>query len=118
MTHRLSVGVGLWNMRSTARRPRAHTALYRELLIDARRVDELGFDSLWLGEHRTWYDGWCPQPVLAAAAVLATTSRLRVGTAIHLLPQHDPKRAALAAVTTAELFPHRLELGVGLGYRR
>jgi alkanesulfonate monooxygenase SsuD/methylene tetrahydromethanopterin reductase-like flavin-dependent oxidoreductase (luciferase family) len=117
MSRPLAVGVGSWNLRSTARRPRTHTALYRDLLADALVVEQLGFDSLWLSEHRTWYDGWCPQPVLAAAAVLAATARLRVGTAIHLLPQHDPQRAARAAATTATLFPERLQLGVGLGYR-
>ena len=113
----LSVGVGSWNLRSTARRPRPHTALYREVLEDARLVEACGFDSLWLTEHRFWYDGWCPQPVLVAAAVLAATERLKVGTGIHLLPQHDPERAAHVAATVDSLFAGRLDLGVGLGYR-
>ena len=48
-------------------------------------------------EHRLWYDGWCPQPLVAAAAVAGATERLRVGTAMLLLPQHDPHRIAAAA---------------------
>jgi alkanesulfonate monooxygenase SsuD/methylene tetrahydromethanopterin reductase-like flavin-dependent oxidoreductase (luciferase family) len=80
-------------------------------------VEDLGFDSIWLTEHRFWYDGWCPQPVLVAGALAAVTSRLRIGTAVHLVGQHDPRRAALTVATVAGLSAGRLELGVGLGYR-
>jgi alkanesulfonate monooxygenase SsuD/methylene tetrahydromethanopterin reductase-like flavin-dependent oxidoreductase (luciferase family) len=111
------VGVGLWNFRSTARRPAAMQSLYRRGIDDARLVESLGFDSLWLGGHRFWYDGWCPQPVLAASALLAATHRLSIGTAVHLLPQHDPARAAATVRSLEHLFPGRLELGIGLGYR-
>jgi alkanesulfonate monooxygenase SsuD/methylene tetrahydromethanopterin reductase-like flavin-dependent oxidoreductase (luciferase family) len=111
------IGVALWNMRSTASRPAAFESLYRQAIDDARLVEELGFDSIWFGEHRFWYDGWCPQPVLVAAAAAAATKRLHVGTSIHLLGQHDPTRAALVIATADALSSNRLELGVGLGYR-
>jgi alkanesulfonate monooxygenase SsuD/methylene tetrahydromethanopterin reductase-like flavin-dependent oxidoreductase (luciferase family) len=104
-------------MRSTARQPGAFTGLYERAIDDARYAESLGIDSFWLAEHRFWYDGWCPQPVLAAAAVAASTERLKVGTGIHLLPQHDAARAAVRARTVERLFPGRIALGVGLGYR-
>jgi alkanesulfonate monooxygenase SsuD/methylene tetrahydromethanopterin reductase-like flavin-dependent oxidoreductase (luciferase family) len=104
-------------MRSTAYAPRAFPALYGELRADAQLAEELGYDAIWVAEHHFWYDGWCPQPLVAAAACLAATSALRVGTAMHLLPQHD------IAVTSRDLgdlrgcFGDRLDLGVSLGYR-
>ncbi len=84
---------------------------------DASLCEELGFDSLWVAEHRFWYDGWCPQPLVAAAAALGATDRLTVGTAMHLLPQHDPARSADTYAQLRSLFGDRFELGVGLGYR-
>lgn len=111
------VGVGLWTMRSTANRPAHHAALYRDAIKAAVAAEQCGFDSLWLAEHRFWYDGWCPQPIHPAAAMLAATSRLRIGTAMYLLPQHEPSAAVITARTVSELSDHRLELGVSIGYR-
>src|SRR6187200_422679 len=91
--------------------------LYADLIDDSRAAEDLGFDSLWLAEHRFWYDGWCPQPLIAAASALSSTRRLRVGTAMHLLPQHDPLRSATAFHTLRSMFGDRFQLGVGLGYR-
>jgi alkanesulfonate monooxygenase SsuD/methylene tetrahydromethanopterin reductase-like flavin-dependent oxidoreductase (luciferase family) len=104
-------------MRSTAARPASIPKLYQRLLEDARLAEELGFHSLWLAEHHFWYDGWCPAPLTAAAAVLGATSRLRAGTAIHLLPLWDVDSAFGVADTLMELSGGRVELGVGLGYR-
>ncbi len=111
------IGLSLWTMQSTATAPASTPALYRRLGEDAVLAERLGFHSLWLGEHRGWYDGWCPAPLHAAAAAAARTERLRFGTAMLLLPQHDPRALVDAARTFDRLTDGRLELGVGLGYR-
>lgn len=113
----IDVGVGLWTMRSTAARPASFPRLYRRLEEDAKLADDLGFHSLWLAEHHFWYDGWCPAPLTAAAAVLGATGRLQVGTGVHLLPLWDPDVVRSAAETLIRLAGPRLMLGVGLGYR-
>jgi alkanesulfonate monooxygenase SsuD/methylene tetrahydromethanopterin reductase-like flavin-dependent oxidoreductase (luciferase family) len=113
----IDVGVGLWTMRSTAARPSGFPLLYRRLADDARAAEQLGFHSLWLAEHHFWYDGWCPAPVTAAAAVLGTTTRLRAGTGIHLLGLWDLDTARSSIETAMRLSGGRLEIGVGLGYR-
>ncbi len=113
----LDIGVGLWTMQSTASAPAAPAALYRRFVDDARRVEELGFHSLWMAEHRFWYDGWCPNPFTAAAAAAAVTERLRFGTGMLLLPQQDPRRLAQTVVTVDRLSGGRLDVGVGLGHR-
>ncbi|TDV56217.1 LLM class flavin-dependent oxidoreductase [Actinophytocola oryzae] len=113
----VQVGLGLWAMRSTARRPRPWPALYEELREDAVLAESLGFDSVWLAEHHFWYDGWCPQPLLAAASCLGATSRLRVGTAMHLLPQHDIGVVSRDVGQLLDHFGDRLDLGVSIGYR-
>jgi len=113
----VEVGVSLWSIQATAAAPALWPSLYARLQADALAAERLGFDSLWVAEHRFWYDGWCPQPVVAAAAALGATTRLRVGTAMHLLPQHDARRVGDAARTLELLSGHRFDLGVGLGYR-
>lgn len=111
------VGVGLWTMRSTAARPVHAAAAYAALTRDAVHAEALGFHSLWLAEHHFWYDGWCPAPVAAAAAVLGSTRTLKAGTGVHLLPLWEPAAAGAAAETLVALAGERLQLGVGLGYR-
>lgn len=113
----MEIGVALWTMQSTAAAPANHATLYAELPAHARLAEELGFASLWLAEHRFWYDGWCPAPLVAAGAAAAVTTRLRFGTAMLLLPQHDARRVAAAAAQLDRLSGGRLDLGVGLGHR-
>ncbi|MFC5748458.1 LLM class flavin-dependent oxidoreductase [Actinomadura rugatobispora] len=91
--------------------------MYADLRDDARLAEELGYDTLWVAEHHFWYDGWCPQPLIAVASALAATSSLRVGTAMLLLPQHDVSVVSRDVGTLVAAYGDRLDLGVGLGYR-
>jgi alkanesulfonate monooxygenase SsuD/methylene tetrahydromethanopterin reductase-like flavin-dependent oxidoreductase (luciferase family) len=113
----IQVGLGLWSMRSTAYVPRPYPALYAELRRDAQLAEELGYDAIWVAEHHFWYDGWCPQPLVAAASCLAATSQLRVGTAMHLLAQHDAATTSRDVSVLLACFGDRVDLGVALGYR-
>jgi alkanesulfonate monooxygenase SsuD/methylene tetrahydromethanopterin reductase-like flavin-dependent oxidoreductase (luciferase family) len=113
----MDVGVGLWTMRATAAAPAAPVAMYRNLREDAVLAEELGYHSLWIAEHHFWYDGWCPSPLVAAASALSVTSRLRVGTGIHLVGLREPDELASELAWLQRLGGGRLEHGVGLGYR-
>lgn len=113
----MEIGVGLWTFQSTAHHPRAIGAQYRDFPAVARRVEELGFAHLWLGEHRFWYDAWCPAPLMPIAAAAAATTTLRFGTAMALLPQHDAERLRQQVHSVSAIAGNRLELGVGLGHR-
>ena len=66
---------------------------YRFLLDEIAYAEELGFDSVWMGEHH-FCNYLCPSPQVFAAAVAQRTTRLRLGTAVALLPLHDPVRLA------------------------
>jgi alkanesulfonate monooxygenase SsuD/methylene tetrahydromethanopterin reductase-like flavin-dependent oxidoreductase (luciferase family) len=113
----MRVGVGLWTLQSTQTAPANLAASYAGFPDDACRVERLGFDSLWMAEHRFWYDGWCPQPLVAIASAAAATERLRFGTAMLLLAQHDPVRFARQVASVNAVAGGRLDLGVGLGHR-
>lgn len=113
----LEIGVGLWTMQSTYVQPKPAGALYREAATEARRAEELGFDSVWLGEHHLSYDGFCPSLLPAAASILARTERIAVGTGILVLPFHTAQRVAEGCAALETLAPGRFRAGLGLGYR-
>jgi luciferase-like monooxygenase len=89
----VDVGLGLWSMRSPVAEDATFEQFYDDLITDGQLAEHLGFHSLWVAEHHFSSDGWCPAPLVAAAAVLGATNTLHVGTGIHLLPLYDPIRA-------------------------
>lgn len=110
-------GVGLFALQNTAMLPRHWAGAYRDMRELAVRMEELGYDELWLSEHHFFYDGYCPALLPAAASVLSVTERLRVGTGMLLLPMYDPRRLAAIATDLSDRSGGRLDLGVGMGYR-
>jgi alkanesulfonate monooxygenase SsuD/methylene tetrahydromethanopterin reductase-like flavin-dependent oxidoreductase (luciferase family) len=114
---RARLGVGLWTMQSSRQSPCTHSALYRRFAEDAMLVERHGFHSVWMAEHRVWYDGWCPAMLHAQAFAAARTRRVRFGGAMLLAPQHDPTALARAALTLDRLSGGRVDLGLGLGHR-
>jgi len=77
----------------------------------------LGVDEVWLSEHHFADDGTCPALLPVAAAIAATTSRIRIGTKVMLLPFHNPVRLAEDAAVVDIVSHGRLDLGLAAGYR-
>jgi alkanesulfonate monooxygenase SsuD/methylene tetrahydromethanopterin reductase-like flavin-dependent oxidoreductase (luciferase family) len=77
--------------------------------------EEAGLDAVWLAEHHFVPYGTCPSAVTLAALLLGRTRRIRVGTAVSVLPTAHPvtlgEQAALLHVTSGG----RFSLGVGRG---
>jgi alkanesulfonate monooxygenase SsuD/methylene tetrahydromethanopterin reductase-like flavin-dependent oxidoreductase (luciferase family) len=88
-----------------------------EALEEIKLADELGYDSAWLAEHHFSRYGILGNPLLLGAAVAQATSRIAIGTAVVVLPFHNPLRLAEDAATLDILSGGRLELGVGRGYQ-
>lgn len=113
----MEFGIGLWGMQSTRNAPLSHPTLYRRLAEDAQFAEHVGFESLWLTEHRFWYDGYLPSLLTAGGFIAGATKQLRIGTGCLLLPQHDPLRIAQGVNTLDQISHGRLDFGVALGYR-
>lgn len=88
---------------------------YKNFFDEVSYAEELGFDSIWLGEHH-FCRYICPAPQIIAGAVAQRTRRMRIGTAIALLPHHDPVRLAEDYALVDLISGGRLDLGVGRGF--
>ncbi|PYM07194.1 MAG: hypothetical protein DMD82_06310, partial [Candidatus Rokuibacteriota bacterium] len=79
-----------------------------------RRIEELGFESIWTGDHVSFY-----LPLYESLTLLASyasiTTRLRLGTAVYLLALRQPAIVAKITSTLDALSTGRLIFGVGVG---
>ena len=89
---------------------------YRDIIAQIELGDTLGFDTVWLGElHFSRGFSVLADPLVVLAAAAQRTRRIRLGTAVTLLPLHHPAKIAEEAAITDILSDGRLELGVGRG---
>jgi alkanesulfonate monooxygenase SsuD/methylene tetrahydromethanopterin reductase-like flavin-dependent oxidoreductase (luciferase family) len=91
---------------------------YGHWLERIEEMDRLGADSVWLTEHHFFDDGYLPQCWTFAAAIAARTSRVRIGTAVALLPLHAPLELAEQIALVDVISGGRVEPGFGVGYRK
>lgn len=87
---------------------------FEKLLEQAEYAEELGYDSVWLTEHHFGPYGRPAAPALAGYAI-ARTSRIRISTAVVVLPFHHPLRVAEDWATLDHLSKGRVDVGVGRG---
>jgi len=89
---------------------------YQDLLAQIELGDALGFDTVWLGElHFSRAFSILADPLMVLAAAAQRTTRIRLGTAVTLLPLHSPVKIAEEAAVADILSDGRLEFGVGRG---
>jgi len=92
-----------------------------EYVAMARAAEDVGFDTLWLGDHLLYrYDDgstrgpWEAWTMLSALA--ASTSRIRLGPLVAATAFHAPAMLAKLAATVDEVSGGRLILGLGAGW--
>ncbi len=87
-------------------------------LADARalveRIDRLGYDSLWVGDHVAFTIPIL-DPLLQLAQAAAFSNRLTFGTGVYLVPLRHPTPIAKQVATLDQLTGGRLIFGVGIG---
>jgi alkanesulfonate monooxygenase SsuD/methylene tetrahydromethanopterin reductase-like flavin-dependent oxidoreductase (luciferase family) len=81
-------------------------------------ADRLGLDEVWLGEHRFSRHGLLSGFFSFAGAVVARTQKVRIGTAVVVLPLHNPILVAEEIAMLDVLSGGRMEVGLGSGYQR
>jgi probable F420-dependent oxidoreductase len=92
--------------------------VYAETLDFISLTESLGYDGAWIAEHHAAADGYIPSPLITAAAIAARTTRITIGTALVIAPLYQPVRFAEDCAVIDILSNGRLEIGLGVGWRR
>src|SRR6187551_2411191 len=90
---------------------------FRDYLDYAVAAEALGFRSSFLVEHH--FTGWnqVSATLMLQTALAMRTTSLRLGTAVIVLPWHNPVLLAEQAATLDLISGGRLDFGIGKGYR-
>jgi len=89
------------------------------------RAEQWGYDSLWVTDHTVgvramggvYCDYWL-DALTALTWIAATTSRVRLGTGVMVIPHRNPVLASKMITTIDVLSEGRVDLGVGTGWSR
>jgi len=89
-------------------------AAFRDIFETAEHADAWGADCVWLGEiHFTPTRSVISASLQVASAIASRTKRLRVGTAVQVLPLNHPLRIAEEVATIDHISEGRFEFGIG-----
>ncbi|MBW8470518.1 MAG: LLM class flavin-dependent oxidoreductase [Thiobacillus sp.] len=82
-------------------------------LRTAQHAEALGFTRYWLAEHHNMSGIASSATAVLVGHIAGATQRMRVGSGGVMLPNHAPLVVAEAFGTLAELYPGRIDLGLG-----
>ena len=82
-------------------------------LRTAQHAEKLGFTRYWLAEHHNMTSIASSATAVLVGHIAGGTQRIRVGSGGIMLPNHAPLVVAEAFGTLAELYPNRIDLGLG-----
>jgi luciferase family oxidoreductase group 1 len=102
-------------MQSPSARPSEE--IYARAIDIAQAAETLGFRNIWLAEHHFSTYGYLARPAQLATFIAAKTTRLRVGTAVIVVPLHHPLVIAEEIATLDLLAGGRVDIGLGRGYQ-
>lgn len=91
--------------------------ILHQVIDYAVRAEELGFQSVFLTEHHFTGLPQIPSSLTVLSYLAARTTRLRLGTALIILPWHNPLLLAEQIGTLDLLSDGRFDCGVGKGFR-
>ena len=98
---------------STVVTGRSPDASIRESLALARHCESLGYARYWVAEHHNSASIAGTAPEVLIAAIAATTTRIRVGSAGVMLPHYAALKVAEQFRVLEAIAPGRIDLGLG-----
>ena len=90
---------------------------YRTFIDYVKTAEALGYESLFMVEHHFTGQGQVSASLNMLSYLAACTTRMRLGTAVVVLPWHNPVLIAEQVATLDVLSGGRVDFGVGKGYR-
>ena len=97
---------------------RTDADVWRSELARADAAERLGFGSIWCTEHHFDHYTMSPNVLQFLTWVASRTERIRLGSAVVVLPWHDPVRVAEDLSVLDHMSGGRVVLGIGRGLGR
>jgi len=108
---------GLFALMQQRHAARGNLSVFRNLDDQVALAEDLGFETVWFGEHHFSGYSLCPSPLMAAAYFAGRTTRIKLGTGVIVLPLYDPIRV-MEEIAMVDLVSNgRLLAGFGGGYQ-
>jgi luciferase family oxidoreductase group 1 len=98
---------------SLARTAHDAPAALQETLQMAQWCEQLGYARFWVSEHHAFPAVAGSAPEVLLAAIGAATQHIRIGSGGIMLPHYSPYKIAEVFSLLANLYPGRIDLGVG-----
>src|ERR1700709_369142 len=93
-------------------------ALYPAAVQQCAFPDAVGFDTVYMAEHHGAEDGYCPSPIVLAAAIAGRTERMTMHFSALVAVLHNPLRLAEDLGVLDVISGGRVEMTLGIGYRQ
>tara|TARA_B110000503_G_scaffold102240_1_gene152710 strand:- start:23088 stop:24071 length:984 start_codon:yes stop_codon:yes gene_type:complete len=98
---------------SLARSPDQASTALQETLQMAQWCEQLGYTRFWVSEHHAFPSVAGSAPEVLLAAIGAATRSIRIGSGGIMLPHYSPYKVAEVFSLLANLYPDRVDLGIG-----
>jgi alkanesulfonate monooxygenase SsuD/methylene tetrahydromethanopterin reductase-like flavin-dependent oxidoreductase (luciferase family) len=108
---------GIFNLMGAREADKSAAQVFAEVTEQTRVADELGYATAWFAEHHFSNYCLCASPLMMVAHCAPITRKIRLGTAVVVLPLYNPARLAAEIATADALSNGRLMLGIGAGYQ-
>jgi alkanesulfonate monooxygenase SsuD/methylene tetrahydromethanopterin reductase-like flavin-dependent oxidoreductase (luciferase family) len=88
--------------------------IFAESFAHVDQAESMGLDAMWLSEsHFNPIRSVMSSPLTVASAIAGRTNRIKIGTAVHIIPLGNPLRMAEEVATLDHVSEGRFEYGVG-----
>ncbi|MGK9055009.1 LLM class flavin-dependent oxidoreductase [Neorhizobium petrolearium] len=108
---------GIFNLMSYRDHPDGVPGVIADTKAMVRTAEDVGIDVAWFAEHHFTNYSVSVSPLIIMAHMAAATSRIRLGSAVIVLPLYHPMRVAQEIALVDQLSGGRVVLGVGTGYQ-
>ncbi|RFC53720.1 LLM class flavin-dependent oxidoreductase [Brumimicrobium aurantiacum] len=91
----------------------SHATVFKNSVEVAQKAEEMGYHRFWLAEHHNMVSIASSATVVLMGYIASQTKKIRVGSGGIMLPNHSPLIVAEQLGTLGNLYPNRIDLGLG-----
>jgi len=109
---------GLFSLMTQRDRATGARRIYDDMVEQVKLAEQIGFDIAWFAEHHFSNYSLSPSPLTLATCLAPQTSRIRLGTAVIVVPLYHPLRMLEDIAMLDVISGGRTVIGLGSGYQQ